>query len=566
MSDSLAIGRLLRLSVMGGLLAMLAVLVLSPLAMMAIASFSTEVPFSGGPPGRFTLDNYRDLFVPELASATWNTLIVAAGGTAMAVAIGSALAWLAARTDIPCKPLVHLVGLMPLFVSLVVASVTWAVLGSGRNGYINIILRSLGADWQVDMRSLAGITVVHGLYYVPYSYILLYGALSLIHPELEQAASVHGASNFRMLRRITFPLVRPALLGAILLSFVAMAEEFPVPAILGGPVGIETLSTRIFNLMTRVPGEPNQAAAVGILLTAIVSVLVYLQRRALRGRDFRTVTGKGMRPQLLRLGAFRWPALILVLLYAFVALGLPLMALTIGALRQGMFIRDAAALFNPQAFSLAALLATLADEHVHQAVANTLITGLSAALGGTTLYFILAYVVARTRLPGRQALEYLAMVPLALPALVMGIGVLWTWLAMPVPVYGTLLVLIIAFTGRLMPQGVRAIGASISQIHDDLEHAAMVAGATRARAVARITLPLMRGAVVSSAFLTLVLATRELTSSLLLYTTNTRVLSVVIYEAYEQGLWSFVASISLVYTALLLILTLIGRRWMRTSF
>ncbi|WP_431280899.1 ABC transporter permease [Humitalea sp. 24SJ18S-53] len=566
MIGSLALGRLGRVSVMGVLLAIIAVLVLSPLAMTAIASFSTEVPFSGGPAGRFTLGNYSALFVPELGIAIGNTLVIAAGGTVIAVAIGCSLAWLAARTDIPCKPLVHLVGLMPLFVSLVVASVTWAVLGSGRSGYINIILRGMGFDWQIDMRSLAGITLVHGLYYVPYSYILLYGALSLIHPDLEQAASVHGASNGRMLRRITFPLVRPALLGAILLSFVAMAEEFPVPAILGGPVGIETLSTRIFNLMTRVPGEPNQAAAVGILLTALVSVLVYWQRKLLKGRDYRTVTGKGMRPQLMRLGRFRWPALALVLLYAFIAMGLPLMALAIGALRQGMFIRDVAALFNPAAFSLDTLRATLLDEHVRHAVANTLITGVATAILGTTLYFILAYVFARTRLPGRQTLEYMAMVPLALPALVMGIGTLWTWLAVPLPIYGTLFVLIIAFTGRLMPQGVRAISASISQIHDDLEEAAMVSGATRARAVVRITLPLMRGAVVSSAFLTLVLATRELTSSLLLYTTNTRVLSVVIYEAYEQGLWSTVASISLVYTALLLVLTLIGRRWMRTSF
>ncbi len=560
------LSRLGGFAVMAALLGIIGLLVLSPLVMTAIASFSTEVPFSGGPPGRFTLDNYRNLFVPELATATWNTLVIAAGGTVISVSIGCCLAWLAARTDVPCKPLVHLVGLMPLFVSLVVASVTWSVLGSGRSGYLNIILRSLGVDWQIDIRSLGGITLLHGLYYVPYSYIMLYGALSLIHPEMEQAASVHGASNFRMMRRITFPLVKPALFGAILLSFVAMAEEFPVPAVLGGPVGIETLSTRIFNLMTRVPGEPNQAAAVGILLTAIVSVLVWMQRRLLRGRDYRTVTGKGMRPQLLRLGWFRWPALVLVLVYAFIALGLPLLALGVGALRQGMFIRNAAALFDVSTFSLNALRSTLTDEHVAQAVVNTLVTGIATAIGGTTLYFILAYVAQRTRLAGRQTLEYLAMVPLALPALVMGIGTLWTWLAMPVPVYGTLMVLVIAYTGRLMPQGVRAIGASIGQIHDDLEHAAMVSGATRAQAVMRITLPLMRGAVVSSAFLTLVLATRELTSSLLLYTTNTRVLSVVIYEAYEQGLWSFVASISLVYTGLLLVLTLIGRRWMRTSF
>lgn len=566
MIGSLAAGRLGRLSIMTVLLLIAAVLVLSPLVMTGIASFSTQVPFSGGPAASFTLDNYRLLFVPELAVATWHTLIIAVGGTVIAVTIGTGLAWLAARTDIPCKPLVHLIGLMPLFVSLVVASVTWSILGSGRSGYLNIILRSLGSDWQINVRSLWGITILHGLYYVPYSYILLFGAFSMIHPDLEQAASVHGASLRRMLLRITFPLVRPALLGAVLLSFIAMAEEFPMPAILGEPVGIETLSTRIFNLMTRAPAEPNKAAAVGILLTLIVAVLVWIQRRLLHGRDFRTVTGKGMRPQLMRLGWFLWPALALVLLYAFVTLGLPVIALLIGSLRQGMFIRDAAALFDPAFFSLRALKQTLSDEHVREAVANTLVTGVATALVGTALYFVMGYVLTRTRLTGRQALEYIAMVPLALPALVMSMGTLWTWLAIPLPVYGTLLVLVIAYTGRLMPQGLRAISASIGQVHDDLEQAAMVAGASRGKAVARITLPLIRGTVFSSAFLTLVLATRELTSSLLLYTTNTRVLSVVIYEAYEQGLWSFVASISLVYTALLLVLTLIGRRWMRTAF
>jgi iron(III) transport system permease protein len=566
MIGSLAVGRLSRASVMAALLLIVGVLVLAPLAMTAIASFSTQVPFSGGPAPRFTLDNYRQLFVPELAVATGNTLVIAVGGTAIAVTIGTALAWLAARTDIPCKPLVHLIGLMPLFVSLVVASVTWSVLGSGRSGYLNIILRSLGIDWQINVRSLSGITVLHGLYYVPYSYILLFGALSMIHPDLEQAASVHGASLRRVLLRVTFPLVRPALLGAVLLTFIAMAEEFPMPAILGEPVGIETLSTRIFNLMTRAPAEPNKAASVGILLTLIVSVLVWIQRRLLQGRDFRTITGKGMRPQLQRLGWFLWPALFLVSLYAFVALGLPVVALVIGSLRQGMFVRDAAALFNPASFSLNAMKQTLADDHVRVAVVNTLLTGVATAVVGTSLYFVMAYVLTRTRLAGRQLLEYIAMVPLALPALVMSIGTLWTWLALPLPVYGTLLVLVIAYTGRLMPQGLRAISASIGQVHDDLEQAAMVAGAPRSTAVARITLPLIRGTVISSAFLTLVLATRELTSSLLLYTTNTRVLSVVIYEAYEQGLWSFVASISLVYTVFLLVLTLIGRRWMRTAF
>jgi iron(III) transport system permease protein len=157
------------------------------------------------------------------------------------------------------------------------------------------------------------------------------------------------------------------------------------------------------------------------------------------------------------------------------------------------------------------------------------------------------------------------MMPLGLPALVMGLGILWTWAAVPLPVYGTMAILVIAFTGRFMPQGYRAISSSITQIHDDLENAAMVAGASRARAVRRITLPLMRGGIAASSFLMIVLGIRELTASLFLYTTNTRVLSIVLFEQYENGIWSSVASISLIYTALLVALTLVGRRWMRAE-
>ena len=236
------------------LFAILSVLVISPFVMLLATSMLTELPFSGNVDNHWTIQNYLQLWTPALGAAMVNTLIVAIGGTAIAMTIGGSLAWLAARTDIPCKPLVHLAGVMPLFISLVVASITWSLLGAGRTGYLNIIFNSIGLPLHVNMQSVAGITFVHGLYYVPYPYIFLYSALTLIHPDLEEAALVHGANLRRALGRITFPLVKPALLGSMLLVLVSTAEEFPVPSILGKPVGIETLSTRIYDLMTHVPG------------------------------------------------------------------------------------------------------------------------------------------------------------------------------------------------------------------------------------------------------------------------------------------------------------------------
>jgi iron(III) transport system permease protein len=556
--------RTIRLLVPSTLFVLLAILVIVPFLTLLYASLITAAPFSGNDYS-WTIRNYLEIWTPELGRAIGNTAIVAFGGTAIAMAIGCTMAWLVARTDIPGKPIVHLAGMMPLFVSLVVASVTWSLLGSGRSGYINIIFNAMGLPWRIQLQSLGGIIFVHGLYYVPFPFLFLYSALTLVHPDLEEAAAIHGGTLPRILNRITFPLVKPALVGSALLLIVLMAEDFPVPQILGGPVGIETLSIRIYNLMTQVPASPNRASAVAILLTLVVCALVYTQRRILGGRDYRTVTGKGIQSRILPLGRLRWVAFAFVMLYAFIAMGLPMLALLEGALRSNLYIPNVASFFDPAQLSLKHLSQAIMSSSVQLGLKNSLIAGVSTAVFGGIFYFVLVYVVHRTDLPGRRLLEYVAMMPLGLPALVMGLGILWTWAAVPLPIYGTMAILVIAFTGRFMPQGYRAISSSITQIHDDLENAAMVAGASRARAVRRITLPLMRGGIAASSFLMIVLGIRELTASLFLYTTNTRVLSIVLFEQYENGIWSSVASISLIYTALLVALTLVGRRWMRAE-
>jgi iron(III) transport system permease protein len=548
----------------GLLFAVLGILIVLPFLTLLYSSFITAPPFSGNDTD-WTLSNYRSIWTPQLWEAIGNTLIVAFGGTAMAMTIGAMLAWLAARSDVPCKWLVHLAGLMPLFLSLIVAALAWSLLGSGRSGYLNILLASMGFDFRLDMQSVWGIAFVHGLYYVPFPFLYIYGALTLIHPDLEEAAGVHGANLAKTLRYVTLPSILPAVLGSALLLVVLMVEEFPVPQILGGPKGIETLSIHIFNLMREVPPASNRASAVCIVMTAIVASLVLMQRRLLAGRDYRTVTGKGLQNRLLPLGRWRWPAFAFVLFYVFVAMGLPFLALLQGAFRSSLFIADAASLVDPAQFSTKFMREILTDATVYKALWNSLLAAGSTALIGGLLYFTLAYVVHRTDLPGRRWIEVLSMVPLALPALVMGLGILWIWANMPLPVYGTIAVLTIAFLGRFAPQGFRAISSSIVQIHDDLEHAAMVAGASKSQAARRIVWPLMRGGVAAAVIVIFVLGMRELTASLFLYTTDTRVLSIVIYEQYENGGWSAVASLSLVYTLILIGLTVAGRRWMRAS-
>jgi len=452
-----------------------------------------------------------------------------------------------------------------LALSLLVAAVTWSLLGAGHSGYLNIIFRSLDVPLRIEIRSLAGIALVEGIYYAPYAYIILFGALTLVNPDLEEAAAVHGATLRQTLGIISFPLVRPALIGSALLIFVLIAEDFPVPQILGGPVGIETLSMRIYNMMTRIPSYPNQAGALSLMLTIAVWVLVYTQRRILAGADYRTVTGKGLRQRAIELGPWRWPATAFVVLYALVAVGLPMWALVQGALRANLFIPNAAAFFDLSQFSLRHVLDAAASTAVHDGFVNSLMAAAATSAFGCVFFFTLVYAVNRTDLPARQWLEYIAMVPLALPAIVLALGVLWTWVSLPLPVYGSLAILVIAFTTRFIPQGYRTISSAVIQIHDDLEHAALVAGASRWQTIKWVTLPLVRGGVVAAAFLLFVLSVREVAASLFLYTTKTRVLSIVLLESYESGLWSTVASISLLYTVMLVAITLVGLRWMRPA-
>jgi len=563
---SQAFGRsAIRAGVPLSLMAITGLLVIVPLAMLVYTSFVDVTPFSGNREALWTIANYRALWSAKLARTIGDTVLVAFAGTVMAMMIGAGMAWLAARTDVPFKPLVHLSALMPLFVSLLVASIAWSLLGSGRSGYINIVLNALGVPWRLELQSLTGIAFLFGLYYAPYPFIFIYSALTLINPDLEEAAAVHGADMRRVAGKITFPLIRPALVGSTLLVFVLMIEDFPVPQILGSSVGIETLSIRIYTLMATAPAQPNQAAAVSVLLTVIACGLVFAQRWILGGRDYRTVTGKGAQVRVIALRRLRGVAIALVAFYVFVAVVLPLFALIQAAMRSNLFIPDAAALFDVSNLGFGNLVEALTDPKVRTGLMNSLTAGGLTAVVGVTLYFALAYTVNRTDLKGRQILEYLAMLPVALPALIMGLGILWTWVSIPLPVYGTLAILVVAFTTRFMPQGYRAIAASVSQIHDDLEQAAMVAGATRLRAIWYVTLPLLRGGVAAAAFITIVLSIRELTASLFLYTANTRVLSIVIYEKYLDGAWAAVASISLIYTLLLVILTLLGRRWMRAG-
>ena len=554
--------RLLRNMLPAALLLALALLVLFPLAMLVYASFLDSPPRPGAPAGNFTLANYATFADPGTIEAARNSLLFALGATALALGIGSLLAWLVTRTDVPAKRLVGLAGVMPLFMSSLVGALAYALIASPRSGYVNLALRDLGIPLTLNVYSPAGIIVVLALFYAPYAFLFMSSALQLMNPELEEAAQAHGAGRGAVLGHITLPLVKPALLGAAVLILVLTLENFPVLQILGSPTGIETMPSTIFRLMMQTPPRPTEAAAVGMLLLAVMIGLVYLQSRMLRQRSYVTVTGKGFRPKLNHLGIWRWPALMAAVLYLVLAVVLPLFALTQSALRAHQFIPNFAALFDPSALGLRHFQDIFSYEPFIRAFWNSILVGLLTALIGTAFHFVLSYYVNRTTMPLRRTVEYIAMLPVAVPALLIGMGFLWAWLSLPLPLYGTLWILALAYIARFLPQGFRSISATIVQVHHDLEDSAVVSGATRAGAVWRILTPLILPGVAATMLLLFILSMRELSTSLFLFTTDTRVLAIVIYEQWESGRWPRVAAMSLTYSGLLFAITLIGWRWL----
>ncbi|HAG59010.1 MAG TPA: iron ABC transporter permease, partial [Arthrobacter bacterium] len=304
----------------------------------------------------------------------------------------------------------------------------------------------------------------------------------------------------------------------------------------------------------------NQAASIAIVLTAALLVITVVQQRIINKRKFTTVTGKGNRPRQVPLRNLRWPFTIIALAYFAVAVILPMLALLTASMQATPFVASIPQLFETGALSFAKLGDVLGSHDFQLALRNSVLVAIFAAAAGTTLSFIASYVRYRTKSRGGQLIELIAMTPLAVPAIVMGIGLLWTWLLLPVPVYGTLAILAIACVAVFLPQGYRGISASMLQMDQDLEDSAVMLGARRAKAIISVTLPLMRVGITSSFLLFLMLSMRELSASIFLFTSNTRILSILVFDNFDNGQSQAAAAVSVLYIVVIAVLAVIAQK------
>lgn len=544
------------------LYAILAVLILLPVSLVVLSALTDSTPRPGNLSlDGLTFDNFITVFADEGArTATLNSLGVGIGSAVLALIIGGFLAFISARTNVYLRRFMYLIGLIPMFLPSYVGALAWAILGAPNAGLLNVMLRDLGLPQFIDIYNMGGLIFVLGIYYAPYAFLLIHSSFSLMNPDLEEAAAVHGASTGKILRKVTFPLATPAILGSAILIFTLTVENFPVSQIIGAAAGLDTLPTYIWRLMNSTPSLGNEAAAVAIALVITVLIATMVQRKIIAKRTFTTVSGKGIKPRKIDLGRGRVPALVGGLIYFLLSAALPLLALLVVSLHDSPYIATLSNAFEPGIWTFDAFSEAISSRTVQTATVNSVLVGIGAALAGTLLAFVVAYVVNRTKLPGRAGLEYISMLPLAVPAIVLGLGLMWTWLLLPIPIYGTLIIMVVAFTAAQMPQGFRGIAGSILQVDKDLEDSAVMHGASRARAVMRITLPLMRVGITSTFLLLLMLSMRELTVPLFLFTTNTRLLSIVIFDNFENGVLQSSAAISLLYCVVIFALAALAQR------
>ena len=516
----------------------LAYLVALPLCLVLLSS----VRPGGFPldPG-FTLGNFRDVYGdPGTYVLLANTLLFGVGSAGLALVLGTALAWATERTDMPGRGLFRALVILPMATPPVLMAIGWTMLLSPRIGAVNRALMAMFGleSAPFDIFSLGGMVFVEGLALVPTTFLFLAPAFRNMDPSLEEAALASGAGLFLMLRRILLPLLGPAILAAAAFMLIVSLVVFDVPGTLGMPVRIYVLSTQIFSWVNESPTGVPQYGKVGALAALFLVLLVGLgwlyHRLTRQAQRYRTVTGKALRARLVRLGPARWAVLALVCLYFVIAVVLPLSVLVWTSLMPYQ---------APP--SLAAMkLATLANHRdfldntrALEAAGHSVLIAVCSATLVALLAAVVSWLVVRLRVPGAKVLDALAFAPVAVPGVMMGVALIYVYLALGglVPIYGTVWIIVAAYLTQYLPFGTRLTNGVMVQLHPELEEAGRASGAGELRVLRRITLPLIAPALAAVWIWVLAHALRELSSALMLQGRDNGTVTTLLWDYWAGG-------------------------------
>jgi iron(III) transport system permease protein len=493
----------------------------------------------------FTLDWFRQAYsAVGLTEMMLNSLAFAAGSTVISVSLGTLLAYLIVRTDVPCKALMMAASIVPLILPGILHTIAWIFLASPRIGLYNKILEPIFGPGVLNVFSLPGMMVVEGLHLSPLVFLLMVAAFRSMDPALEESALLSGASLPTVFRRVTLPLVKPALYAAILIMAVRTLEAFEVPALLGIPEGLWVFTSRIWRVLSGFPPQYGQAGAYAMTLLVLTSVGVFWHSRlSKRAKSFQTVTGKGFRPRPIELGRWRAPATGLIVAYFLFAVVAPLLIIVYASTQRFYAVPSGKTLTHLTASNYTYVFSS---HGTLTALKNSVILGVGAATLVMLMMAVAAWLVVRTRLPGRWMVDNLSFLPLVIPGLVLGVALLFVYLRFPIPIYGTLWILLLAYFTRYMPYGMRYAASSMYQISGELEECAQTCGAGWLQTFRRIVLPLLTPGLLAGWIYIVTVSIRELSSSILLYSPGNEVLAIRIWEQYQNGQFTELAALGVV--------------------
>ncbi|MEZ5817104.1 MAG: iron ABC transporter permease [Hyphomicrobiaceae bacterium] len=532
---------------------LLLALIVLPMGWVVVYGFTT-------PDRAPTFANFVSIFGdPVYVRPLLTTLAIALSVGLACCAVAAPMGWLVARTDMPLRQTVRTLVMASFVTPPFLGAIAWEILAAPNSGLLNQAWRALtgaSSDYALfNIYSFAGLVFVIACYTFPYVFVLLANALDRIPGELEDASAMLGATAAVTARKVTIPMALPAILAGMLIAFLQAMNLFGSPAILAIPAGFHTMTTKIWSLF-QFPPKPELAAAAALPLLVLTVILLRAQKVVLGRRSYAVVGGKYGAPRPVRLGWFRWPAVGLCLLVLAMPVFLPY-----------------AALLNTAFSSIPTQLVTLSTlslQNVHftffelsqtwGVMQNTFQLGAMAATVGTLLALIIAYATARRAVPGSQALGFLATAPIAIPGIVLGVGLFLAYTRPPLVLYGTLWILLIAYVTIELPAAYQQLQSAFHAVHPELEEASRILGASRLRSLFDVTVPLLRSGVIATWCFIFVAVIRELSAAVILFTSDTKVLSVLIFDLKESGDLGAIAVLGLMMLMLTAAVILLANR------
>jgi iron(III) transport system permease protein len=539
-----------------------AYLAIVPVATMLYATFRTT--FLSATPSSWTfahiLDTVRD---PGFGDLVATSVIYAGASAVVATTCGFGLAWLVARTDCPWKPLIWAAALFPIILPGILGTMAWTLLLSPDAGVLNHWFHSIGLP-RFDIFTVPGMVFVEATHLAPLAFLMGLATFTGLDGSLEEASRTSGALPFKVFTSVTLPLVRPNVVSAGFLMFVLAISTFEVPQLIGVPGRNNVFVTKIFAATKQFPPDYGTIGAIGLFILVIATAGLLVSQHFVRTSRAQTITGKGFRPTTLPLGRWRWLGMALAVVFFVVSAVLPMLMLLWSSITDGYRSPSIDALHHltlqnyTRVFDTPSLLAS---------ARNSLVTAVVSAVIVTAVTTVVAFITVKTRMRGRGTLDFLAMVPIAVPSIIVGVGILFWYLVIPVPIhlYGTLTILVITYVTVGLPYSMQYMVAGMNQIHQDMEDASSTSGGTWFTTLWKVYLPLLRPALMASALWAVMLAFREVSGIILLYTNDNQVLSVTVYNLWTNGnSYPLVAALGVLMTLLLVCVLLlmhrIGRR------